>query len=357
MARKLAILTGLASLGLAGFAVALIITPGNLQIKLPSASTSTPTPASSSPAVAAGGQLAWVAAAAGRVEPRSGQLRLGASVGGRVETIAVKLNDRVAEGEVLVRLEDKEANARLSAAEAEASVRKRERDAVAVTAGRESIKKAEDAVYDAERTLKDTRFALDDALANDRKSPNSQNLASARRQHADAVERLRQERSSLASALSRSSTAPSRLEAGLIAARAEVTLAESLLDKARIRAPVAGRVLQLYAKLGELVAPSPEQPLVVVGDTASLRVRAEVDEPDVAKIKLGQRVYVKNSAYPGQEYEGKVAEMAPSLQLPRMGSRGARRATDVEVMEVLIDLDGSNLPLLPGMRVDAFFRR
>jgi HlyD family secretion protein len=357
MARKLAILTGLASLGLAGFAVALIITPGNLQIKLPSASTSTPTPTSSSPVVVAGAQLAWVAAAAGRVEPRSGQLRLGASVGGRVERIVVKLNDRVAVGEVLIRLEDKEANARLSAAEAEASVRKRERDAVAVTAGRESIKKAEDAVYDAERAVKDARFALDDALANDRKSPNSQSLASARRQHADAVERLRQERSSLASALSRSSTAPSRLEAGLIAARAEVTLAESLLDKARIRAPVAGKVLQLYAKLGELVAPSPEQPLVVVGDTATLRVRAEVDEPDVAKIKLGQRVYVKNTAYPGQEYEGKVAEMAPSLALPRMGSRGARRATDVEVMEVLIDLDGSNLPLLPGMRVDAFFRR
>jgi HlyD family secretion protein len=39
-----------------------------------------------------------------------------------------------------------------------------------------------------------------------------------------------------------------------------------------------------------------------------------------------------------------------------MGSRGARRTTDVEVMEVLIDLDGS-VPLLPGMRVDAFFMR
>jgi HlyD family secretion protein len=39
-----------------------------------------------------------------------------------------------------------------------------------------------------------------------------------------------------------------------------------------------------------------------------------------------------------------------------MGSRGARRATDVEVMEVLVDMDGT-VPLMPGMRVDAFFRR
>ena len=115
-------------------------------------------------------------------------------------------------------------------------------------------------------------------------------------------------------------------------------------------------MLQINAKVGELVAPTPELPLVVVGDMSIVRVRAEVDEPDVAKIKLGQRVSVKNNAYPGREFEGKVAEIAPSLALPRMGSRGARRATDVEVMEVLIDLDGS-VPLLPGMRVDAFFMR
>jgi len=81
-----------------------------------------------------------------------------------------------------------------------------------------------------------------------------------------------------------------------------------------------------------------------------------VDEADVDKIKPGQRAFVKSSAFPNKEYEGKVVELAPSLALPRMGSRGARRATDVEVMEVLLDLDGG-VPLIPGMRVDVFFRR
>lgn len=355
-ARRLAILAGLASLGLAGFAVALIITPGNpiqIRFNVPSAST-TSTPASTT----LGAQLAWVAAAPGRVEPRSGQLRIAPGAVGRVEAIAVKMNDRVADGEVLIRLEDKEARARLSAAEAEAAVRKRERDAQPATAGRDSINKAEDAVYNAERAVMSARFELDDAIAADRKTPGNQNLAGARRRHADAVDRLRQEQSSLASAISKSGTpAPNRLEAGLVAARSEVTLAETLLDKTRIRAPIAGNVLQINAKVGELVAPASEVPLAVMGDMSIIRVRAEVDESDVAKIKLGQRVFVKNTAYPGQEYEGKVAEIAPSLALPRMGSRGARRATDVEVMEVLIDLDSSSVPLLPGMRVDAFFRR
>ena len=359
MARKLAILAGLASLGLAGFAVALMITPNNpIQIRIGSPST-TPAPAAAPTAAA---QLAWIAAAPGRVEPRSGQIRIGTGVAGKVDRIAVIMNDRVADGEVLVRLEDKEARARLASAEAQAALSKRERDnppagAPKETSSRDSINRAEDAVFTAERNVMSARFELDDAIAADRKTPGNQALAGARRRHGDAVDRLRQEQSALASAISRSgSVAPTRLEAALIAARSEVTLAETLLDKTRIRAPIAGKVLQINAKVGELVAPTPELPLVVVGDMSIVRVRAEVDEPDVAKIKLGQRVSVKNNAYPGREFEGKVAEIAPSLALPRMGSRGARRATDVEVMEVLIDLDGS-VPLLPGMRVDAFFMR
>jgi HlyD family secretion protein len=360
MARKLAILAGLASLGLAGFAVALMITPNApIQIRFGSPAT-TPAPASS--AQTATGQLAWIAAAPGRVEPRGGQIRIGTGVAGKVEKIAVGMNDRVADGEVLVRLEDKEARARLASAEAQAALSKRERDnppagAPKETSSRDSINRAEDAVYTAERNVMSARFELDDAIATDRKTPGNQALAGARRRHADAVDRLRQEQSALASAISRSgAVAPIRLEAALIAARSEVTLAETLLDKTRIRAPIAGKVLQINAKVGELVGPTPELPLVVMGDMSIVRVRAEVDEPDVAKIKLGQRVSVKNNAYPGRDFEGKVAEIAPSLALPRMGSRGARRTTDVEVMEVLIDLDGS-VPLLPGMRVDAFFMR
>jgi len=129
-----------------------------------------------------------------------------------------------------------------------------------------------------------------------------------------------------------------------------------VLDKTRIRAPIAGTVLQISAKLGELVAPSAEFPLVIMGDMSITRVRAEVDDPDVSKIKKDQRAFVKSSAYGNREFDGKVVEVAPSLAMPRMGARGIRRATDVEVLEVVIDMEGS-VPLLPGMRVDVFFRR
>jgi hypothetical protein len=52
------------------------------------------------------------------------------------------------------------------------------------------------------------------------------------------------------------------------------------------------------------------------------------------------------------------ASAEPLFRRPRTLVAGdpARRATDVEVMEVLIDLEGV-VPLLPRMRVDTFFLR
>jgi HlyD family secretion protein len=353
MARKVAIIAGLGSLCLGGFALAVIFT-GNypLQIKVTTSGSDT------SASAAGAAQQQWTASAPGRVEPRSGLIRIGTSLPGKVEAVAVNMNDKVAEGEVLIRIEDREARARRAAAEAKAATTKKDRDAVAIVAGREAVSKAEDAVFTAERAVTSARFELDDTLASNRKNAGNQNaLTNARRRLADANDRLRQEQSAFATAQNKGGVpAPSALEAALIAARSDVTLAETVLDKTRIRAPIAGTVLQINAKLGELVAPSVELPLVVMGDMSVVRVRAEVDEADVNKIKKDQRAFVKNTAFPNKEYDGKVVELSPSLALPRMGSRGARRATDVEVMEVLIDLEGS-VPLLPGMRVDVFFRR
>jgi HlyD family secretion protein len=351
--RKLTMVAGLAAVALAGFGVSLIITPGNAvqtKIALPASVPAAPPPAA--------GQVAWVAAAPARIEPRSGLIRIGAAVPGRVTITSARVNDRVAEGEVLIRLDDKEARARLVAAEAEAAARKRERDAQPATAGREDVRKAEDAVFVAERAVTNARFELDDAIAADRKAQNSPRvLADARRRLADANDRLRQEHVAFANAHAKASApAPNRFEAAVIAARADVTLAETVLDRSRIRAPIAGTVLQLHVKVGEMVAPAPEAPLVVMGDMSVVRARAEVDEHDVSKVKVGQSVFVRNNAYPGREFEGKVVELAPSLAVPQMGSRGARRATDVEVMEVFIELEASG-PLLPGMRADVFFRR
>jgi HlyD family secretion protein len=344
------VLGGMAIAGIGAFALNSQYLPG--RTGAPAAT------AAANPATPAAADVAWIAAAPGRVEPKAGEVRIGAGMLGRVVEVLARVNDRVEEGELLVRLDDDEARARLAAAEAEAGGRRQERDNAPATSGREDIRKAEDAVFNAERAETGARYELDFALAAKRGGTiKEQSLADARRRYTTSKERLERERLAFASAQAKANLpAPNRAESGLSAARAQVSAAEAALDKTRIRAPMAGTVLQVPAKLGEIVAPSPEQPLIVIGDMSLLRVKAEIDEADVSKIKVGQKAFVRSISYPGREFAGTVTALAPSLAPPRIGLRGPRRPTDVEVLEVTIDLE-PNAPLLPGMRVDAFFRR
>ena len=126
-------------------------------------------------------------------------------------------------------------------------------------------------------------------------------------------------------------------------------------EKTRLRAPYDGTVLGVTARSGELTVASPEAVLVTFGDLSGLKVRAEVEERDATKIKVGQRIVVRADAYPEREFEGKVTLIGSALGNPRINTRGPRRPNDVEVLEVQADLDGTP-PLLTGMRVDVFFR-
>ncbi|MDX2288517.1 MAG: efflux RND transporter periplasmic adaptor subunit [Hyphomicrobiaceae bacterium] len=299
----------------------------------------------------------WVAAAPGRVEPKGGEVRIGTAVIGRIAEVYVALNDDIEADELLIKLDDAEARARLAAAETQADVREKARDDAKPSSDRKDVREAEDEVYRAERAVTGARIELDYAQASRRKREiNDRTLDSSRRRLKEAEERLQRMRIKLAQSQAKTDLpAPSPAEAAVSEARAQVAIAEALLDKTRIRAPRPGRVLQLRAKNGEMVAPSPDAPLVVLGDMSAIQVKAEVDEVDVAKIAVDQKAFIKSVSYPGREFEGTIIKLAPSLSSPEIRARGPRRPTDVEILEVTIELEGET-PLLPGMRVDAFFR-
>jgi HlyD family secretion protein len=64
---------------------------------------------------------------------------------------------------------------------------------------------------------------------------------------------------------------------------------------------------------------------------------------------------VRADAFQDRDFEGVVTQIAPALGPPRLTTRGPRRPNDVEVLEVMIALDGQP-PLLTGMRVDVYFK-
>jgi HlyD family secretion protein len=302
-------------------------------------------------------QPTWAASATGRVEPKSGEVRITADVGGRIIDIPVALNDQVKSGDLLVRLDDDDAITKVVGANAEAQVRVRERNEEDARGLQLERRNAEDAVAAAERSVFGAQQEFDDALDQKRNHNGAQdNVDKARTKLDDARKKLADERANLASVNAKSGMPlPTRLEAALTVARAELSAAELGVEHTRIRAPFDGTVLNVIAKEGEVAAPSPENTLVVFGDLSAMKVRAEVEERDAAKIHVGQRAVVRADAYPDQDFEGRVGSIAQSLSTPTIVTRGPRRPNDVEVLEAVIDLDGLP-PLLTGMRVDVFFK-
>ena len=206
-------------------------------------------------------EISWIAAAPGRVEPKSGEIRIGTGILGRVIKVHAAVDEKVEEGELLVQLDDSEARARLTSAETQAEALREEREK-AFASGREDVRKAEDAIYSAERAVTGARIELDGALIAKRTSGGSdQAVTEARKRLTEANERLERERLAFIRAQSKSNLpAPSSAESAVSAARTEVRMAEALLDKTRIRAPQAGNDPAGECEIGRDRRPKPGEP-------------------------------------------------------------------------------------------------
>jgi multidrug resistance efflux pump len=124
------------------------------------------------------------------------------------------------------------------------------------------------------------------------------------------------------------------------------------LAKTRLLAPSDGRVLQVYAEPGELAGPAAAQPVLLLADASSRRVRAFVEELDAARVGVGQPAVVTADGLPGKEFPGKVALVAPRMGRRDLQSDAPGEYKDLYFREVVIDLDaGTELPL--NLRVQA----
>ena len=300
----------------------------------------------------------WQVIAPGEVEPVSGEIKIGSSVVGRIAEVTVKVNDRVFAGELLVRLEDDDLKARVAVAEAQAALQKRERNDRVAGVWSADRRKAEDAVADAERAVVDEQSAVDRAAAavRDEGAPDS-TLTAARTALSRAQDRLKQQQDALRRLDAQSNVPlPTQFEGQLTVARGELAYANANLEKMRIRAPIAGTVLQVNAKVGELTSPSSPQPLISLGDVSALRVRAELAELNIGSIKVGQPVVVRAAAFREREFAGKVSSVAPGVEPRRTGADARRPPSDSKFVQVFVDLIDPG-PLAVGMNVDVHFIR
>lgn len=208
-------------------------------------------------AVAPGGATATVSAT-GTIKARD-DVPISAEAGGRVEEVLVRVGDRVAAGEVLVRLDDE--LAALAARQAEGQ-----------------LLLAEAELSDAEASLRRATSLWESADISD-----AEFEAAERREKVARATRM-------------------TAEAGL-------GRAERQLRNASISSPVSGIVAFVHAEVGHLVAVG--TPVAQVVNDAYVEVEIGLNEDDVIGLSRGQTAQVAVRALPEEVFEGSVEYVGP----------------------------------------------
>ena len=124
---------------------------------------------------------------------------------------------------------------------------------------------------------------------------------------AGRVERLLAQQAATRQEHDRSQAALKMSQASVEAARAAVREAEVHLSHSRVTSPIAGKVVDRLADVGDMAAPG--KPLMTIYDPSTLRLEVSVAEHLRPNVHLGDSV---KASIGSLEFEGKVEEIVPA---------------------------------------------
>ena len=293
----------------------------------------------------------------GRVEPLSENIQIGSELSGKIRSVNVEEGDTVRKGQVLAVLQNDDYRAEVLSARAQVLAKEATRRKVINGARTQERSEALSTVRRAEAVMNNARSEMDrrqrlfDAgvISRDEFERYAREYDVAKANYQENVEhhslvddQAREEDRSFA-------------EADLQLARAQLEQAQARYEKTVIKSPIDGTVLRKHHRSGESVSNSSTvpDPILTVGDKNVLRVRIDVDETDVNKIRVGQKAYVTADAYGKQKFWGQVVRVGELLGPKNVRTDEPTEHVDRKILETLVELDkGVQLPV--GLRVDSY---
>jgi HlyD family secretion protein len=283
------------------------------------------------------GPIRSVVSTNGKIEPIQ-NFEAHAPIATTVKRLYVKEGDHVHKGQLLLQLDD--ADIRSQAARAQAQVKAAQANQAALktggtqeevlTTGAQLIKARSDRDV-AQRNLDALRRLQQQGAA----SPGEVRQAEDKLQSAQAdvnlLEQKQKERYSPPEV--------ARTEAQGAEAEAAYEEAEDALKKSNVRAPFDGIVYALPVKAGAFVQNG--ELLLQEADLSRVLVRAFVDEPDVGRLQIGQKVEITWDAVPGRVWTGTVNTVPSTVKLHLSRNVG----------ETTCLIDNHDLRLLPNVNV------
>jgi len=315
------------------------------------------------------GDIAEVVEATGNLAPVS-QVNVTFAIAGTLDEIRVKTGDKVTDGQVLAVLDTTDLELQLAQSEAALKVAEANLEKLLAGARAEDITVTQNSVYQAytnvqqqevalaaatERarlawvqsanSLRDAQQAYENIYWDNRKLEDKIGKENMPDANYDSEERARravenaeaameqarlsyeaakqQQESTLRTARSQVATAQVNLEkltagplptdvgaaeASIEQSRASLAITQNQLDKATLRAPFGGIVAKVLVDAPNSVTQA--TPILVLMDSTGYQIDVEIDEVDISKVVVGQRVRVTLDAVQGLTLTAQVHEIA-----------------------------------------------
>lgn len=244
------------------------------------------------------------------------QILVSPKVSGMVIQLNIEEGRRVKKGDVLAVLESTDYAADYERAKAAARLAREKLRELENGNRPEEILQAEAELREAEALLPQLEAEYQRTLELRKKnSATQQELERAESQYRAQVQRI--ERLKQAWKLMQLGPRVERIEvarADLAQAEAEVLKAEWRLGNCTIRAPISGTILKKNAEEGNIVNPvafNGSFSLCEMADLSDLEVDLNIQERDLARVRVGQKCRVRAEAFPERVYEGYVDRLMP----------------------------------------------
>lgn len=248
------------------------------------------------------------------VEPIGKILPLSSEVNGTITKILVEANDDVSAGQVLVMLDYKVEEAQLAQAKSKLTTQQ-----AAVNTAKANVAPLEVKLRNAENTYQ-----------------RNQRLLTGNATTQQVVDDSRFVYEQVQKDLQASQALIAQQESKMTELQADINYFQTLLDRKTIKAPSAGKVLSIDAKIGGIVTAN-----TILGEFApagALVAVTEIDELFADKIKIGQKAQVRNQGSTDILGEGKVIFTAPYLKKKSLFADKADNLEDRRVREVRVEL-------------------